>query len=144
MKSEHHHVGHYFISAYLQTVPLDHVGNTSDNAEVSEGAEWGQGGREEHHFPTQSENSGPIPDKLLAWRKEGKGHSVLAPLSLLDDMQPAVAVRFDSLWAAFQVERRKGVSEATPRPSFQTIKEQRLPWKAPHQRAVWNLSCPCK
>lgn len=66
VKSEHHHVGHDFISAYLQTFLLDHLGNTLDNAEASEEAKGGQEDREGHHFPTQSENSGSIPDKLLA------------------------------------------------------------------------------
>lgn len=66
VKPEHHHVGHYFISAYLQTFPLDHLGNTLDNAEASEEAKGGQGGREGYHFPTQGENSVTIPDKILA------------------------------------------------------------------------------
>lgn len=51
MKPEHHHVGHYFTSAYLQTFPLDHLQNTVDNAEASEEAKGRQGGREEHHWP---------------------------------------------------------------------------------------------
>lgn len=122
-KSEHPHGGHDFIPT-LRLSPRNIWGTLWT---MQEPLRRPKGDRELHHFPKLWPYSRPATG--LKGKKEGDAEFE-AFFPLLGEEQPVFGECFNSSASAppgHQVGRREGISEATPRPNFQTIKAQGPP-----------------